>query len=66
MPPSLHLFAPDVDARQGPWCMLCADDTVLVYKTNRWGINHKLELWSSLEIRGFRISQHKKILEFTR
>ena len=37
-----------------PWCMLFADDIVLVDET-RDGINAKLELWrQTLESRGFR------------
>ena len=42
-----------------PWCMLFADDIVLVDET-RSGLNDKLELWrSTLESRGFRLSRSK-------
>ena len=40
-----------------PWCMLFADDIVLVDET-RAGVNVKLELWrKTLESRGFRLSR---------
>ena len=39
-----------------PWCMLFADDIVLVDET-REGVNAKLELWrDTLETKGFRLS----------
>ena len=42
-----------------PWCMLFADDVVLIDET-REGVNAKLELWMGvLESKGFRISQNK-------
>ena len=42
-----------------PWCMLFADDVVLIDKT-REGVNAKLELWRGvLESKGFRISRTK-------
>jgi hypothetical protein len=42
-----------------PWCMLSADDVVLVDES-REGVNRKLELWrQSLESKGFRISRTK-------
>ncbi|PVH47796.1 hypothetical protein PAHAL_4G154400 [Panicum hallii] len=42
-----------------PWCMLFADDVVLV-DDSRVGVNMKLELWRhSLESRGFRLSRTK-------
>jgi hypothetical protein len=42
-----------------PWCMLFADDVVLVDE-NREGVNRKLELWcQTLESKGFRISGTK-------
>ncbi len=42
-----------------PWCMLFADDIVLVDDTMT-GINRKLELWRhSLESKGFKISRTK-------
>ena len=42
-----------------PWCMLFADDIVLVDET-RAGVNAKLELWrQTLESRGFRLSRTK-------
>jgi hypothetical protein len=42
-----------------PWCMLFADDVVLVDE-NREGVNIKLELWrQTLESKGFRISRTK-------
>ena len=42
-----------------PWCMLFADDIVLIDE-NREGVNSKLERWRhSLESRGFRVSRSK-------
>ena len=42
-----------------PWCMLFADDIVLVDES-RQGINKKLELWrDTLEPKGLRISRNK-------
>ena len=42
-----------------PWCMLFADDVVLVDET-RAGVNRKLELWrQTLESKGFRLSRTK-------
>ena len=42
-----------------PWCMLFADDVVLIDET-REGVNAKLELWRGvLESNGFRISRTK-------
>ncbi|GMP81861.1 hypothetical protein CsSME_00036427 [Camellia sinensis var. sinensis] len=42
-----------------PWCMLFADDIVLVDKT-REGVNTKLEIWrKTLKSKGFRISRTK-------
>uniref|UniRef100_K3XSG9 Reverse transcriptase domain-containing protein n=1 Tax=Setaria italica TaxID=4555 RepID=K3XSG9_SETIT len=42
-----------------PWCMLFADDVVLVDET-RAGVNRKLELWrETLESKGFRLSRTK-------
>ena len=42
-----------------PWCMLFADDVVLIDET-REGVNAKLELWRGvLESKGFRISWTK-------
>ncbi|VFR02502.1 unnamed protein product [Cuscuta campestris] len=42
-----------------PWCMLFADDIVLIDDT-REGLNDKLELWRlALETKGFRISRSK-------
>jgi hypothetical protein len=42
-----------------PWCMLFADDVVLV-DDSREGVNRKLELWcQTLESKGFRISRTK-------
>jgi hypothetical protein len=41
------------------WCMLFADDVVLVDES-RTGVNMKLELWRhTLELRGFRLSRTK-------
>ena len=41
------------------WCILFADDIVLVDET-RAGVNAKLELWrKTLESRGFRLSRAK-------
>ena len=42
-----------------PWCILFADDVVLIDET-REGVNAKLELWRGvLESKGFRISRTK-------
>ncbi|CAO1939222.1 unnamed protein product [Urochloa humidicola] len=42
-----------------PWCMLFADDVVLVDES-RSGVNRKLELWKhTLESKGFRLSRTK-------
>jgi len=42
-----------------PWCMLFADDVVLVDES-RAGVNRKLELWRQmLESKGFRLSRTK-------
>ena len=42
-----------------PWCMLFADDILLVDKTKE-GVQEKLELWrSTLESKGFRLSRSK-------
>ena len=42
-----------------PWCMLFADDIVLVDES-RTGVDQKLELWRrTLEVKGFRLSRSK-------
>ena len=42
-----------------PWCMLFADNIVLIDET-RAGVNAKLELWrQTLESRGFKLSRTK-------
>jgi hypothetical protein len=42
-----------------PWCMLFADDVVLV-DNSRTGVNRKLEIWrKTLESKGFRLSRTK-------
>jgi len=42
-----------------PWCMLFADDIILIDET-RVGLNDKLEKWiHTLESRGFRLSRSK-------
>jgi hypothetical protein len=42
-----------------PWCMLFADDIVLIDET-RAGVNAKLELWrNTLESKGFKLSRSK-------
>jgi hypothetical protein len=42
-----------------PWCMLFADDVVLVDESQT-GLNRKLELWRQiLESKGFRLSRTK-------
>ena len=42
-----------------PWCMLFADDIVLVDETAR-GVNAKLEIWrEALESKDFKISKNK-------
>jgi hypothetical protein len=62
---SPYLFALAIDEVTGhiqgdtPWCMLFADDVVLVDES-REGVNRKLELWRQiLESKGFRISRTK-------
>jgi hypothetical protein len=62
---SPYLFALVIDEvtrdiqRDIPWCMLFADDVVLVDES-REGVNRKLELWrQALESKGFRISRTK-------
>jgi len=42
-----------------PWCMMFADDIVLIDETKE-GVERKLELWRhTLETRGFRLSRSK-------
>ncbi|KAL6502171.1 hypothetical protein OROHE_024764 [Orobanche hederae] len=42
-----------------PWCMMFADDIVLIEET-KVGVQQKLELWrDTLEARGFRLSRSK-------
>ena len=42
-----------------PWCMMFADDIVLIDETKE-GVESKLELWrQTLESRGFRLSRNK-------
>ena len=42
------------------WCMLFADDVVLVDKS-RVGVNRKLELWRrTLELKGFRLIRNTR------
>jgi hypothetical protein len=42
-----------------PWCMLFADDAVLVDES-KTGVDQKLELWrQTLEAKGFRLSRSK-------
>ncbi|GJN13131.1 hypothetical protein PR202_ga31468 [Eleusine coracana subsp. coracana] len=62
---SPYLFALVVDEvtqeiqSDAPWCMLFADDVVLVDES-RAGVNRKLELWRhTLEWKGFRLSRAK-------
>ncbi|KAM3382190.1 hypothetical protein P3S68_007763 [Capsicum galapagoense] len=62
---SPFLFAVVMDALtrriQGevPWCMLFADDVVLIAET-REGVSDKLEVWrQTLESKGFRVSRSK-------
>ena len=62
---SPYLFALVIDEitrhiqHEVPWCMLFADDIVLVDET-REGVNAKLELWrKTLETKGFRLSRCK-------
>ncbi|KAF3619609.1 putative thioredoxin Y1, chloroplastic-like [Capsicum annuum] len=61
--PFLFALVMDVLTRriQGevPWCMLFADDVVLIDET-RGGVNDKLEVWrQTLESKGFRVSRSK-------
>ncbi|XP_070017088.1 uncharacterized protein [Nicotiana sylvestris] len=68
---SPFLFALVMDALthhvQGevPWCMIFADDTVLIEET-RSGVNERLEVWrQALESKGFKLSRMKtEYLEF--
>ncbi|KAF3653715.1 putative pre-mRNA-processing factor 6-like [Capsicum annuum] len=60
--PFLFALVMDVLTRsiQGevPWCMLFADDVVLIDETR--GVNEKLEVWrQTLESKGFRLSRSK-------
>ena len=62
---SPYLFALVMDEVTGDiqgdisWCMLFADDVVLVDES-RIGVNRKLELWrNTLESKGFRLSRTK-------
>jgi hypothetical protein len=42
-----------------PWCMLFADDVVLIDES-RIGVNQKLKLWrQTLESKGFRLNRTK-------
>nr|XP_033508401.1 uncharacterized protein LOC117273352 isoform X1 [Nicotiana tomentosiformis] len=59
------LFALVMDAlthhiqREVPWCMLFADDIVLIHET-RGGVNDMLEVWRhTLESKGFKLSRTK-------
>ncbi|KAM3395225.1 hypothetical protein P3S68_004230 [Capsicum galapagoense] len=61
--PFLFALVMDVLTRniQGevPWCMLFADDVVLIDESRR-GVNDKLEVWrQTLESKGFRLSRTK-------
>jgi len=61
--PFLFILVMDVLTRgiqdELPWCMLFADDIVLIDET-RQGVNDKLERWRhTLESRGFRVSISK-------
>ena len=62
---SPFLFAIVMDVLTGsiqdevPWCLMFADDIVLIDES-REGVERKLELWrSTLETRGFRLSRSK-------
>nr|XP_009800188.1 PREDICTED: uncharacterized protein LOC104246132 [Nicotiana sylvestris] len=45
--------------REVPWCMLFADDIVLIDET-RIGVNARLEVWrKTLESKGFKLSRTK-------
>ncbi|XP_070036177.1 uncharacterized protein [Nicotiana tomentosiformis] len=62
---SPHLFALAIDVLtryiQGevPWCMLFADDIVLIDET-RCGVNERLEVWRQTpESKGFKLSRTK-------
>nr|XP_016460957.1 PREDICTED: uncharacterized protein LOC107784344 [Nicotiana tabacum] len=61
--PFLFALAMDVLIRhiqkEAPWCMLFADDIVLINKT-RCGVNTRLEVWrQTLETKGFKLSRSK-------
>ena len=63
MSPYIFALVMDVVTRdiQGeiPWCMLFADDVVLIDES-RIGVDRKLELWrQTLESKGFRLSRTK-------
>ena len=62
---NLYLFALVMDEvtrniqEDIPWCMLFADDVVLVDESQA-GVNRKLELWrQTLESKGFKLSRTK-------
>jgi Reverse transcriptase (RNA-dependent DNA polymerase) len=62
---SLYIFTLVMDEitkdiqRDIPWCMLLADDVVLIDES-RIEVNQKLELWrQTLESKGFRLSRTK-------
>ena len=49
-----------------PWCMLFADDIVLIDESRK-GVNTKLERWrGTLEAKGFRLSRSKTEYLFCR
>jgi Reverse transcriptase (RNA-dependent DNA polymerase) len=57
---SLYIFTLVMDIQRDiPWCMLLADDVVLIDES-RIEVNQKLELWrQTLESKGFRLSRTK-------
>ncbi|KAF3650426.1 Mitochondrial arginine transporter BAC1 [Capsicum annuum] len=54
----MHMLTRDIQG-EVPWCMLFADDVVLIDESRR-GVNNKLEIWrQTLESKGFRLSRTK-------
>lgn len=45
-----------------PWFMLFTDDILLIDETKE-GVNDKLEIWSTSEAKGFRLSRSKTVFE---
>jgi hypothetical protein len=53
----IYVVTRDIEVGGIPWCMLFADDVVLMDES-RTGVDQKLELWRrTLETNGFRLSR---------